>query len=203
MGCLAQAGHAAVESYQIFAAQAVVVLVLDVIGQASLVLALVVVYEYSRYVNAVGTGHAILAVVARNGLHVYNLSGDIVQEFALVGTHRLQRAVGYQVVLEMLHVRHSAEYGQHAVGCAGISECPRGHTALRCAFFHFRHHVLRYVGKTASEKRLHYYGWYAAFLQFGVQVLCVCVARVYLIGIFPVEVVKLYLHEVPLVLVVL
>ena len=59
------------------------------------------------------------------------------------------------------------------------------------------------IRKAPAQQRLHDDGRDTALLQFAVQVLGIGIARVDLLGVFPVHVVELYLHEVPLVAVVL
>ena len=67
MVCLAQLGYATVISHQERTARLAVVLVLLVLGYVTLVDALVVVKQDGRYIDAIGTRHAIFAVVARYG----------------------------------------------------------------------------------------------------------------------------------------
>ena len=99
----------------------------------------------------------------------------------------------------MLHVGHAGEHGQHAVGSSCETESPRGHTTLRLALFHLGGYVVRHVGKTSAKEWFHYYGWNSTFFQFSIKIHGIGVARVYLVSVVPVEVVELYLHEVPMV----
>ena len=108
--------------------------------------------------------------------------------------HGLQRRVGLQVVLQVFQVGHAAQDGQYACRCPGKTERPGGDAQLRKALFEASHDVFGHLGEASSEERFHDDGGDVPFLQLGIEVVGVdIVAR----GIAPVEVVELYLHEVP------
>ena len=73
-----------------------------------------VVGEHTRDVDAVGARHAILAVVAGDGVVTHDFVGDAVEELLLLVGQLLQRAVGAQVLLEVFHIGHAAQHRQHA-----------------------------------------------------------------------------------------
>ena len=100
---------------------------------------------------------------------------------------------------KMLHVSHTRQHGEHSVGRSGEAECPRRHALLRLTLLHLGNDVVGNVGQTAAEQRFHDYRRDAAFLQFAVQIDGICIAVVDFVGVVPVEIVKLYLHEVPVV----
>ena len=102
----------------------------------------------------------------------------------------------------MLHVGHSTEYGEHALRCSCISECPRGHSLLGVACLEVAHEELRQFRQSAAEQRLHDDGRYAPLLQFGIEVTGVGVAAVDFVGEVPVEIIEFDLNEIPLVFVV-
>ena len=103
----------------------------------------------------------------------------------------------------MLHIGHAAEDGQHIGVSPGKAECPRSHAAVRLGLLQTRHHMVVQVRQTASEQRLHYYGRDAAFGKLSIEIFSVCVARIDFLGMLPVEIVELNLHEIPFVFVVL
>ena len=68
VGSLSHTGHGAVETDEILATQLFVLRIHSVVGQCAVILTFIIMYEDCRYVDAVGAGHAVLAVVARDGL---------------------------------------------------------------------------------------------------------------------------------------
>ena len=73
---------------------------------------------------------------------------------------------------------------------------------FRVALLQFCGQILWQIGQAAAQQRFHDDGGNAALLQFGIQIRGVGVAAVDFVGIVPVQVVQLYLHKVPVVLVV-
>ena len=65
---LAHARHGTVETNQVFTAQLEVFVIHFLAWQRAVVLAFVVMYEDGRDIDAIGTRHAVLAVVAGNVL---------------------------------------------------------------------------------------------------------------------------------------
>ena len=91
---LAVAWHHAVERDEILPTVLAVFGVANAHRQRTFVLALVVVYEDGRYVDAVGARHTVLAVVAGDVLQADNLLGDVgIQVFHLFLSQRHQRTV--------------------------------------------------------------------------------------------------------------
>ena len=200
---LAQARHGTVETYQVVAAQLIVVVIHLQARQGAVVLTFIIMYEDGGNVDTVRTGHAVLTIVAGNILQTDNALGDVFVEEALLGLgERHQRAVGEEIVLEVFHIGHAAEHGEHTFGRAGIAESPRGHATLRVLALQFGGEILWQVSQTATQQGLHDDGRNAALLEFGIQVAGIDVAAVDLVGIVPVKVVQLYLYEVPMVFVV-
>ena len=82
-------------------------------------------YEDGRDVNAIRTRHAVFTVVAGNILQTHNaLCYILVQEALLFLCQRYQRTVRQQVVLQVFHIGHAAEYGEYSLWCSCIAECP-------------------------------------------------------------------------------
>jgi hypothetical protein len=93
--------------------------------QRTLVLALVVVYKDGWDIHTVRTRHAVLTIVARNVFETYNLLGDIlIEESHLLLGKWLQRTVREQVILQVLHIGHTTQYGKYALVGACIAESP-------------------------------------------------------------------------------
>ena len=91
--CLSQARHAAVVANKKFAAQLGIVLAAGH-GQASLVLAFVVVNKYGRDVDAVGTWHTVFAVITGDGLKSHYLLCYVgMEKLHLLFVKGLQRTV--------------------------------------------------------------------------------------------------------------
>ena len=62
--------------------------------------------------------------------------------------------------------------------------------------------MVGHVREAAAQQRLHDHGGDTAFLKLAVKIFGVGVARIHLFGMVPVDIVELYLHEIPLVFVV-
>ena len=73
---LSHAGHGTVQTDEVLSSQAAVVLVAGVGRQCTLVLAFIVVYEDGGNVDAVGTGHAVLAPPS-TGFMLYAINAGI------------------------------------------------------------------------------------------------------------------------------
>ena len=105
---LSQPRNRTVQPDEVIAAQRLVVLVSAVGRQQALILALVIVYEDGRDVNAVGARHTVLTVVAGNILQTNDsLCNLLVKVTHLRLLKRNQRTIRQQVVLEMLHIGHA------------------------------------------------------------------------------------------------
>ena len=92
--------------------------------QGAFVLTFIIMYEDTRDVNTIRTGHAILAVITRNGLHLHYLLRNAFKKSILFLRSRLQRTVGEEVVFEVLHICHTREYRQDTLRRTGIAEGP-------------------------------------------------------------------------------
>ena len=119
------AWHRAVKADEEVATMLTIVGVANSLWQETFVLALVVMNEDARDVNAVRTRHTVFAVVAGYVLKTEDLVGNVgVQIIHLGIVERLQRTVTQKIVLQVLHVGHAAENGEHALWSAGIAESP-------------------------------------------------------------------------------
>ena len=64
-------------------------------------------------------------------------------------------------------------------------------------------HILGDIDKTTAQQWFHDNTRDMTLLELSIEVVGVGIVRIYLLGMFPVEVVELYLYEVPFILVVL
>ena len=156
----------------------------------------IVVREDSGDVDAVGTGHTVLAVVAGDERVLLDELGSLEEEVTLLVGEGYEGAEGVEVVLQVLHVGHAAEGCEHAFGCAGKAECPGGDATLGLALLQTGHDVVGHLGEASAEQRLHDDDGDAAVVEVVVEFLGGG------IGELPVGIVHLNLHEVPMVLVV-
>ena len=156
----------------------------------------VVVGEDGGDVDAVGTGHAVLAVVAGDERVLLDELGSLEEEVTLLVGEGYEGAEGVEVVLQVLHIGHAAEGCEHAFGCAGKAECPGGDATLGLALLQTGHDVVGHLGEASAEQRLHDDDGDAAVVEVVVEFLGGG------IGELPVGIVHLNLHEVPMVLVV-
>ncbi len=62
--------------------------------------------------------------------------------------------------------------------------------------------MVGHIREASSEQRLHDDGGNTAFDEFVVEIFGICVARLRVYFVFPVEIVELYLNEIPFIFVV-
>lgn len=147
---LAELRHAAVVTDKESAAGTAVVLVLTAAGHIPLVDTFVVMQQDGGYVYSVRTRHTILAVVARDGLILHHQVCRFLQEGELIFRQRMQRRIGAQVVLQMLHISHTAEDSQHTGKTSGEAERPRCHALPGFALFQLDDDVVVYFGEPSA-----------------------------------------------------
>ena len=111
---LAQLGYATIIPDEEGLAGTGIVGILAVSRQIILGNALVVVGEHARDIDTIGARHAVFAVIAGNGIVVHNLLSDAIKEFLIFVVKFLERAIGTQILLEVLHVGHATEDGEHS-----------------------------------------------------------------------------------------
>ena len=199
VGCLAQLRHAAVVAYQEGAACLGVVGVELALRHVAFVHAFVVVEQYPRNVDAIGARHAVLAVVAWDGGVFEHQLGGIEQELLFLLGERNQRRIGADVVLQMLHVGHAAQYGEHHGRCAGKAECPRSDAVFGVACLQTCYDVFGHFRQASSLQGFHDNHRNVPLGDFGIQVVGVDVsARC----VLPVGIVQLDLDEIPVHLLV-
>ena len=148
---LTQARYAAVVTHEEGPPGFPVVFVLRRGGHITLVDTLVVMGEDARNVQPVGTRHAILAGRTRyRRIFQHRLRRIFEQGKFLVRAH-IERGEGADIVLQMLHVGHTAQYGQHTGKRGGETECPRSDALLRTALFQACVQIVRQSGKAAAQ----------------------------------------------------
>lgn len=152
-----------------------------------------------RYVERIRARHAILAIVARNRVELHHALGRLFEKGEFLARELFEGRIGAEIVLEVLHFHHSAQNRQHPREAAREPERPRRHAHFGLAPLELGNERVRYVGEPAAQERLHYHGGYSALVELPVKVFGIGVAVVYLLGVLPVEIVELDLHEVPLV----
>ena len=158
--------------------------------------------QNGRNVQTIRAGHTILAVVAGNRVELHHPCSRLLQELEILLRQRLQWSVGAQVVLQMLHTGHAAQHGMHARQAAGKTERPRSHAHLRLALLEAGHNGARHVGEPTAQQRFHDDSRNTALFQFAIQIFGICIPRIDLLGVLPVQIIQLDLHEVPLVFIV-
>ena len=168
--------------------------VLPVLGHVAFVHAAVVVGEDRRDVQPVGAGHAVLALGAgHGGVFEHQLRG-IFEQCQFPVSAGFERRVGADVVLQVLHVGHAAQHGQHPGPGTRVAEGPRSGALRRAALLEPFDQMVVEPRKTPAEQRFHDHGRDAALLQLAVKVFGVDVAAR---SVLPVDVVHLDLDEIP------
>ena len=161
---------------------------------------LVIMREDTRYVQSVRAGHAVVAGGAGDGFQFVDVSGERQEPLLFFRREGNKRRIGRDILFEVLQIRHTREDGQHAFGISRKAERPRSRRIAAVFLAHLGGDSVRLFGKTTAQQRLHDHCWNTTFVQLRVEVIGIGVARVDLVGIMPIEVVQLYLHEVPMVL---
>ena len=133
MAGLTQLGHAPVITDQVGTPGLAVVLVARALGDVALVHALIVVQQDRGNVDAIRAGHAILAIVARDGRVGHHQLGRLLEKRQLVVAQRHEGRIGPDVILQVLHIGHAAQDGQHLRGRAGRGRPPDSNRSRRAA----------------------------------------------------------------------
>ena len=144
MARLAQFRHTAVVAYEVDATRSSIVAIVAAIDHISFVQALIVVRKNCRNVDAVSTWHTVLTSRARHEREFGKLRSIFFEQSEFFVGAGVERRVGTDVVLQMFHISHAAEYGQHARERAAKTERPRskavvGTPALEALNQEFRH----------------------------------------------------------------
>ena len=142
MACLAELRYATVITDEEGAAGFAIVLIPATFGYIALVDAAVVMQQNGGNVQSVGTRHAILAVVARDDRIGKHYLRRIFQQSQLFFRARVEGGIGAEIVLQMFHIRHAAQYRQYLGEAPGKAECPGSHTLLRAMLFQACHQVV-------------------------------------------------------------
>ena len=122
--CLTQLWYSSVIAYQICSSCFPVVLILYALCHFACVHTFVVVQEDRRDVYSVWAWHTVFAVVARYRRVFLHEISSLIQECQFFFVKRHERRVCLQVVLEMLHICHSAQDAEYSLRSACKAECP-------------------------------------------------------------------------------
>lgn len=142
MACLAELRYATVITDEEGAASFAIVLIPAAFGYIALVDAAVVMQQNGGNVQSVGTRHAIFAVVARDDRIGKHYLRRIFQQSQFFFRARVEGRIGAEIVLQMFHIRHAAQYRQYFGEAPGKAECPGSYTLLRAMLFQACHQVV-------------------------------------------------------------
>ena len=99
----------------------------------------------------------------------------------------------------MFHICHSAQNGQHHLRRTCKTESPRCHAVFRFTTLQTFHHMLRNIRQASAKQRFHYNCRDIAFLKFAIKIFSIYIVA---LCMTPVYIVHLYLHKIPVHLVV-
>ena len=150
--------------------------------------------EDRRDVQSVGAGHAVLAVGAGDGGVAEHHLCRILQQGELLPGELLEGGIGADVVLQMLHVGHAAQHGEHPGPCTREAEGPRGGALRRALLLEASDQIVVQPREATAEQRFHDNDRDVALLQFAVEVFGIEFAA----RSIPVDIVQLDLDEIPL-----
>ena len=134
--------------------------------------------EVARNVDAVRARHAVLAAGAGDKRILAQAVSDFFEKFHIVLGERHKRRVGSEVVPEVFHIGHSAQYSQHILRSAGKAERPRRHAFRWHSFLEFIDNAVRELRERASAQRFHNHDRNSALLKFPIHVVGVAVPAV-------------------------
>ena len=97
----------------------------------------------------------------------------------------------------MLHIGHTAQHGKHSFRRTGKTECPRGNTVIGPEALVLTDKMIVDLGKSSSKQGFHDYDRDATLFKFIVKIFGISVSRIHLLCMFPVDVIKLNLCEIP------
>ena len=146
MAGLPEFGHRAVVSHEEGPSRLAVILILGGRRDIALIDAFVVMGEDAGDVQAVRARHTVLAARAGDGGIFEHQLGSICEQGELILGARVERRVGADVILQVLHIAHSAEHGEHSREGAGKAEGPGCDALLRTA-------LLQTLAQMASQVR--------------------------------------------------
>ena len=154
-----------------------------------------------RNINPIGTRHAILAIVAGNRRILHHQVGRIIQKLRLLLRQRGKRRIRADIILQMLHISHTAQHSKHMLRRPGIAERPRSHAIVGPPLFQPGHDMIVHIGKPSPQQRLHNNRRDPPLTQLPVQILGIRIPRIHLLSMLPVQIIQLYLHKIPLQLI--
>ena len=105
---LALSSHALKIRCKVPSAQFLVVAGVGVVLNKSIVEAIIEMFKHARDIDAIGAGHTVLAVGARDRREAGKLVSDFLEQRYLRLVERLKGGITAEVVLQMLHIRHAA-----------------------------------------------------------------------------------------------
>lgn len=125
--------------------------ILTVLGSIALVGASVAAQQNGWGVQSVEARHAIFAIIAWNGGAGEYHSHRILQQSHFDSRTRIERRGSVEVVLQMLHMRHTTQHCQHIRERPGKAGDPGDRTILRSVLFQTCHQVVVQFGKTSVQ----------------------------------------------------
>lgn len=200
MICLTQTRNAAVITNEEGTACFFVLRVTHFVAVVIFVDTFVVVLEDARDIDSIRTGHAILAVGAGNERIVDEDLSHVIKHIEfLVGT-RIERTISAEVVFEMFHVSHTAKHSKYFGETTRIAESPGSNALRRTHLLHTLCSKFWNLGEAAAEEGLHDNGGNIALLELAEEIFAIGVRRIYLLGMLPIDIIELNLHEIPMIL---
>ena len=156
---LSLSSHALKVGCEVSSAQFLIVACVGVVLDKTIVEAIVEMLKHARDINAVGAGHAVLAVGAGDSREAGKLVPDLLEQRYLSIRKWCKRGKTTEVILQVLHVGHTAQYGEDLGLRSRKSERPRGDTALRSQRFEcLRCMIIEFAQATAQQGLHHHYG---------------------------------------------
>ena len=150
-----------------------------------------------RNIDVIRTRHAIFTIVTRDKRITDKLLGSGIQEIHIVLCQRFQWRISLHIFLQMFHVRHATEDGQHIRMGAGKTEGPRCNGHIRTTLLQDFGNMGMHIGQTTTQQRLHNHSRNVSLGKFTIQIFGIDVSRMFFLSMTPVYIVQLNLHEVP------
>ena len=117
----------------------------------SLVDTFVIMQQHTRNIQPIRAGHTVFTVITGDGGILHHQVGCIVEELNFLLLERLQRTKRVQIVLQVFHIGHAAQDGQHSGMRSCETESPGCDAAVRLPLFETGNDMVVHFGKTSAQ----------------------------------------------------
>lgn len=144
---LPELGHTAIVPHQKSPPGLPVTLVPAVLRHIPLIDTLIIMQQNSRNIDPVRARHTIFTIVTGNRRILHHQVRRLVQKPGFLLRQRYQGRISADIILQMLHISHTAQHRKHMLRRPRIPESPRSHTIAGTPLLQPRHDMIVHIGK--------------------------------------------------------